>query len=213
MVNVLATTVSILSQKGSNFLSLRRSTSCLSRYPVLPLNSNRAMFSCMGKSENRHKQSHSCPLSSAQGGAVSVRDEAQQRHKEVQHWPAVVKNRSSGLTQHDVSQNVIKEKKWLVTSSHVVYGIMWLSVHCVFISTHRLVVERHHLAAYVPKRLGVVIGWVHSRSFGVNPAHLPLIVSKKGGLGSTALYLCVCMWTRILSWQHKEGLINFNQPI
>lgn len=50
MVRVLATTVSILSQKGSNFLSPRRITSCFSRYPVLPLNSNRAMLSCMGKS-------------------------------------------------------------------------------------------------------------------------------------------------------------------
>lgn len=55
----------------------------------------------------------------------------------------------------------------------------WLSVHCVVISTHCLVVERHKLAAYVPKRLGVVVGRVHSCSFGVNPAHLPFIVSEK----------------------------------
>lgn len=68
---------------------------------------------------------------------------------------------------------------------------MICSLVCVSISTHCLVVEGHHLAAYVPKELGAVIGWVNSCSFGVNPAHLPLIVSEKNSSGSTVLYLNV----------------------
>lgn len=59
------------------------------------------------------------------------------------------------------------------------------------ISTHRLVVERHHLASDVPKRLRVVIGRVHSCSFGVNPAHLPLVVSEKYGSGSIVLHISI----------------------
>ena len=66
------------------------------------------------------------------------------------------------------------------------------------LSTHSLVVERHHLAADVPERLGDVIGWVHSCSFGVNSAHLPLIVSVKGGLGSTVLDVNIGVWIWIL---------------
>lgn len=135
------------------------------------------------------------PLFSTKRSSECLGCKAQRRpvqHKEVQHWPAVVKNRSSGLKNitHDISQLVIKKKQRVVASSHVVqciYDIFcsYYLVHCVSISTHSLVVERHHLAAYVPKGLGAVIGWVHSCPFGVNPAHLPLIVSEKDGSGST----------------------------
>lgn len=43
--------------------------------------------------------------------------------------------------------------------------------------THGLEVERHHLTADVPEHLGHVIGGVHPGAFGVNPAHLSLVVS------------------------------------
>lgn len=83
-------------------------------------------------------------------------------------------------------------------------------MHCVFISTHCLVVECHHLAAYVPKVLGAVIGWVDSCSFGVNPAHLPLIVSEKKNVQEAQSY--ICMWTRIWSIL-VLFCVSFNQPI
>lgn len=61
-------------------------------------------------------------------------------------------------------------------SSHIVVVCMLVTAG-VIVDTHCLVVERHHLAAYVPERLGVVIGRVHSCSFGVNSTHLTFVVS------------------------------------
>lgn len=43
--------------------------------------------------------------------------------------------------------------------------------------THGLEVQCHHLTANVPEHLGHVIGGVHPGAFGVNPAHLALVVS------------------------------------
>lgn len=43
--------------------------------------------------------------------------------------------------------------------------------------THGLEVECHHLTADVPEHLGHVIRGVHPGAFGVNPAHLSLVVS------------------------------------
>lgn len=54
--------------------------------------------------------------------------------------------------------------------------------------THCLVVERHHLASDAPKRLWGVIRRIHSGPFGVNPAHLPFIISQKDHLGNEVLY-------------------------
>lgn len=62
-----------------------------------------------GNLKTRHKQTHSCPLSSAPRGAASVWEaKARQRpvkHTlEAQHWPAVVENRSSGLRKYQTGQ-------------------------------------------------------------------------------------------------------------
>lgn len=70
-----------------------------------------------GNLKTRHKQTHSCPLSSAPRGAASVWEaKAQQRPGqrtlEAQHWPAVVENRSSGLKKisvRTVPKRVIKK--------------------------------------------------------------------------------------------------------
>ena len=43
--------------------------------------------------------------------------------------------------------------------------------------THGLEVECHHLTADVPEHLGHVIRGVHPGAFGVNPAHLSLVIS------------------------------------
>jgi len=43
--------------------------------------------------------------------------------------------------------------------------------------THGLEVECHHLTADVPEHLGHVVGGVHPGAFGVDPAHLSLVVS------------------------------------
>lgn len=51
--------------------------------------------------------------------------------------------------------------------------------------THGLEVECHHLTANIPKHLGLVIGGVHPGAFGVNAAHLPLVVST-GSIGNNA---------------------------
>lgn len=50
--------------------------------------------------------------------------------------------------------------------------------------THGLEVECHHLTADIPEHLGLVIGGVHPGAFGVNAAHLPLVVST-GSIGNT----------------------------
>lgn len=55
------------------------------------------------------------------------------------------------------------------------------------VCTHSLVVERHHLAAGVPKWLRVVVGGVHPGPFGVDPAHLPLVVSEQSCSGILTL--------------------------
>lgn len=49
--------------------------------------------------------------------------------------------------------------------------------------THGLEVECHHLTADIPEHLGLVIGGVHPGAFGVNAAHLPLVVST-GSIGN-----------------------------
>lgn len=49
--------------------------------------------------------------------------------------------------------------------------------------THGLEVECHHLAANIPEHLGLVVGGVHPGAFGVNAAHLPLVVST-GSIGN-----------------------------
>lgn len=120
----------------------------------------------------------------------------------------------------------VRLKRWLNNSSKWLHPFICCNIFMTFwgdqcsecpCSTHRLVVERHHLAAYIPERLGVVVGWVHSCSFGVNPAHLPLVVSEKDGLGSTILYLyfslyiyTVFLWVRTLLWQHKTAHFGLN---
>lgn len=45
--------------------------------------------------------------------------------------------------------------------------------------TWGLEVQRHHLAASVPEDLRHVITGVHAASFGVDPAHLPLVVAAR----------------------------------
>lgn len=50
--------------------------------------------------------------------------------------------------------------------------------------TEGLEVQRHHLAAHVPEELRHVVGAVHSRPFGVDPAQLVLIVPGGVLLGS-----------------------------
>lgn len=44
--------------------------------------------------------------------------------------------------------------------------------------THGLVVQRHHLTAYVPERLRAIVRRVHTCSFGVDSAHLSLVISE-----------------------------------
>lgn len=43
--------------------------------------------------------------------------------------------------------------------------------------TWSLKVQRHHLAPSVPKDLRHVITGVHTASFGIDPAHLPLVIA------------------------------------
>lgn len=43
--------------------------------------------------------------------------------------------------------------------------------------THGLEVQCHHLTADIPEHLGHVIRGVHPGAFGVNPAHLSLVIS------------------------------------
>lgn len=215
MVKVLATTVSILSQKGSNFLSLRRRTSCLRRYPVLPLNSNRDMFSCMGKSESKHSLFMSPSLSSpAEGGAVIIWDA---RHRQQRPMHALkgttltcsgekqkLRFKKENTTAHWKCQIqiVTRQVLWTVTSLQSCCILCYRKSlsGCISIYTHRLVVECHHLAACIPKRLWVVIGWVHSCSFGVNSTHLSFVVSGRDCWGSIHLYHCIYMYHSILFW-------------
>lgn len=56
--------------------------------------------------------------------------------------------------------------------------------------THGLEVECHHLTADVPEHLGHVIGGVHPGAFGVNPAHLPLVVSTDALLETSPSPAC-----------------------
>lgn len=141
----------------------------------------------MGKSENTH--THTLLFSSSRNCERMQsrnRGRAKRRNTDLLWWKteAYIKNMMCYI-----SKDVFKKKWCLAASSNVAFPI-YLDVILAYImriSTHSLVVERHHLAADVPKRLRWVIRWVHSCSFGINPAHLSLIISEKDGLGGTHL--------------------------
>lgn len=65
--------------------------------------------------------------------------------------------------------------------------------------TNGLEVESHQLTAGVPEELRVVVRWIHSSAFRVDPAQLQLVVSKEGWLGKiqplTKMLICIHLQT------------------
>lgn len=72
--------------------------------------------------------------------------------------------------------------------------------------TWSLKVQRHHLAPSVPKDLRHVITGVHAASFGVDPAHLPLVVAVHWPLRKRHIGRCMQMAEELFIIQNDRGL-------
>lgn len=72
--------------------------------------------------------------------------------------------------------------------------------------TWSLKVQRHHLAPSVPKDLRHVITGVHTASFGVDPAHLPLVVAVHWPMRKKHTGRCMQMGRKLIynPEQHKS---------
>lgn len=55
--------------------------------------------------------------------------------------------------------------------------------------TNGLEVESYQLTAGIPEELGVVVGWIYSSTFRVDPAQLQLVVSAHNRLSKEQLHI------------------------